>query len=160
MDKTCCPQYPIKCKAGDYRPSKSNKKVIKRFNKYINSGVRPSKAEEQAIRATMEVNGEDFPQESMTSAPLEDMADTDVDLSRVPVVEERSSGPVVSPAGQQDTQQESKDNPESSGISRGETDTGAEARSNKTPTPGQPVHDQSSKVPKSHVWWHHLQAYS
>ena len=35
MNKTCCPLYTIKCEALKFKPSKSQKKVIKRFVNYI-----------------------------------------------------------------------------------------------------------------------------
>ena len=42
MDKTCCPQYVIRCPVDQFRPTKSHKKVMKRNNKYLNTGVKPS----------------------------------------------------------------------------------------------------------------------
>lgn len=42
MDLTCCPQYTIRQDATNYRLSKSHKKVIKRVNRYLISGERPS----------------------------------------------------------------------------------------------------------------------
>ena len=41
MDKTCCPQYAIKCEVLNFKLNKSHKKVVKRVNKYLNSGVKP-----------------------------------------------------------------------------------------------------------------------
>ena len=41
MDKTCCPQYAIKCEALNFKLNKSHKKVLKRVNKYLNTGVKP-----------------------------------------------------------------------------------------------------------------------
>ncbi|KAL4709062.1 hypothetical protein ACJJTC_005923 [Scirpophaga incertulas] len=35
MDVTCCPMYTIRCKALDFKASKSQKKILKRFNKYL-----------------------------------------------------------------------------------------------------------------------------
>lgn len=39
MDKTCCPQYTIRCKPLELALSKSQKKVLKRFNNFLNDGV-------------------------------------------------------------------------------------------------------------------------
>lgn len=39
MNKTCCPQYTIKCDVMGFKPSKSQKKVLKKVNKYLNTGV-------------------------------------------------------------------------------------------------------------------------
>ncbi|XP_059052630.1 arginyl-tRNA--protein transferase 1 [Achroia grisella] len=35
MDVTCCPMYTIRCKALEFKATKSQKKVLKRFNKYL-----------------------------------------------------------------------------------------------------------------------------
>ena len=35
MNKTCCPQYPIRCNVKEFIPRKSHKKVMKRFRNYI-----------------------------------------------------------------------------------------------------------------------------
>ncbi|CAH1129279.1 unnamed protein product [Ceutorhynchus assimilis] len=39
MDKTCCPQYTIKCDATEFTLNKSHKKIIKKFNKFLKDGV-------------------------------------------------------------------------------------------------------------------------
>ena len=51
MDKTCCPQYAIKCEVLNFKLNKSHKKVVKRVNKYLNSGVKPgsSKTDSEKI---------------------------------------------------------------------------------------------------------------
>lgn len=38
MDKTCCPQYTIRCQVLDYRLSKSQKKILKRMTMYLVNG--------------------------------------------------------------------------------------------------------------------------
>lgn len=40
MNQTCCPQYPIRCNALEFKLSKSQKKVIKKVNKYLNTGCK------------------------------------------------------------------------------------------------------------------------
>ncbi|KAJ1526140.1 hypothetical protein ONE63_009301 [Megalurothrips usitatus] len=40
MDKICCPMYTIRCNAVDFKPSKSQKKVIKRMNRFLVHGER------------------------------------------------------------------------------------------------------------------------
>ncbi|XP_038222784.1 arginyl-tRNA--protein transferase 1 [Zerene cesonia] len=37
----CCPMYTIRCRALEFRPSKSQKKVLKRFNKYLVGEIEP-----------------------------------------------------------------------------------------------------------------------
>ncbi|XP_077585446.1 arginyl-tRNA--protein transferase 1 isoform X2 [Stigmatopora nigra] len=41
MNKTCCPQYTIRCHAGKFQPSKSHKKILKRVNKFLSNGIVP-----------------------------------------------------------------------------------------------------------------------
>lgn len=37
---TCCPLYTIKCEAGNFKMSKSHKKILKRMNKFLRDGKR------------------------------------------------------------------------------------------------------------------------
>ncbi|XP_022916864.2 arginyl-tRNA--protein transferase 1 isoform X2 [Onthophagus taurus] len=39
MKETCCPQYTIRCDTGSFKLSKSQKKVIKKFNKWLHDGL-------------------------------------------------------------------------------------------------------------------------
>ena len=41
MSIMCCPSYTIKCAANDFQMSKSQKKVLKNFAKYISTGLKP-----------------------------------------------------------------------------------------------------------------------
>ena len=43
MDKTCCPQYTIKCDATQFKLTKSQKKVLKNFRNFIIQGSDPPK---------------------------------------------------------------------------------------------------------------------
>ena len=40
MSETCCPQYAIRCDVADFKLTRSQKKVIKRVTKYLNTGER------------------------------------------------------------------------------------------------------------------------
>ena len=40
MTETCCPQYAIRCDVADFKLTRSQKKVIKRVTKYLNTGER------------------------------------------------------------------------------------------------------------------------
>lgn len=42
MDKTCCPQYTIRLDVRSPKLRRSQKKVIKHFNKFLTTGVRPT----------------------------------------------------------------------------------------------------------------------
>ncbi|XP_066917674.1 arginyl-tRNA--protein transferase 1-like isoform X1 [Clytia hemisphaerica] len=51
MDRTCCPQYTIRLDVTNAKLRKSQKKVIKNFNKYLTTGIRPkqpSKTDQKA----------------------------------------------------------------------------------------------------------------
>ncbi|TDH01054.1 hypothetical protein EPR50_G00176130 [Perca flavescens] len=41
LNKTCCPQYTIRCHAPKFQPSKSHKKVMKKISKFISKGELP-----------------------------------------------------------------------------------------------------------------------
>uniref|UniRef100_A0A665TUV3 Arginyl-tRNA--protein transferase 1 n=1 Tax=Echeneis naucrates TaxID=173247 RepID=A0A665TUV3_ECHNA len=41
MNKTCCPQYTIRCHALKFQPSKSHKKILKKMSKFISKGELP-----------------------------------------------------------------------------------------------------------------------
>ncbi|KAF7669063.1 hypothetical protein LDENG_00245420, partial [Lucifuga dentata] len=41
MNKTCCPQYTIRCHALKFQPSKSHKKILKKMSKFILKGELP-----------------------------------------------------------------------------------------------------------------------
>ncbi|XP_056106626.1 arginyl-tRNA--protein transferase 1 isoform X7 [Rhinichthys klamathensis goyatoka] len=41
MNKTCCPQYTIRCHALNFHPSKTHKKTLKRVNKFLSKGEMP-----------------------------------------------------------------------------------------------------------------------
>jgi len=38
MNRTCCPQYPIRCDVANLRLTKSQKRVIKQVNRYLSCG--------------------------------------------------------------------------------------------------------------------------
>uniref|UniRef100_A0A8C4NX94 Arginyl-tRNA--protein transferase 1 n=1 Tax=Dicentrarchus labrax TaxID=13489 RepID=A0A8C4NX94_DICLA len=41
MNKTCCPQYTIRCHALKFQPSKSHKKILKKMSKFLSKGELP-----------------------------------------------------------------------------------------------------------------------
>ncbi|XP_074502757.1 arginyl-tRNA--protein transferase 1 isoform X2 [Sebastes fasciatus] len=41
MNKTCCPQYTIRCHATKFQPSKSHKKIMKKVSKFMSKGELP-----------------------------------------------------------------------------------------------------------------------
>ncbi len=87
MDKTCCPQYTIKCDVKNFKLSKSNKKVIKRNNKYFNHDVKPGSGglreggEEDLVDGAMP-NICDIPTEKVEAGKL--VLPGDIDMSKMP----------------------------------------------------------------------------
>uniref|UniRef100_A0A1B6E864 Arginyl-tRNA--protein transferase 1 n=2 Tax=Clastoptera arizonana TaxID=38151 RepID=A0A1B6E864_9HEMI len=57
MNKTCCPMYTIKCAALDFKLSKSQKKVLKRVNRFLNGDL-------NKVKSDMELNSKDVTIES------------------------------------------------------------------------------------------------
>ncbi|XP_043111902.1 arginyl-tRNA--protein transferase 1-like isoform X3 [Puntigrus tetrazona] len=41
MNKTCCPQYTIRCHALNFNPSKTHKKTLKKVNRFLSKGEMP-----------------------------------------------------------------------------------------------------------------------
>uniref|UniRef100_A0A9J7ZG15 Arginyl-tRNA--protein transferase 1 n=1 Tax=Cyprinus carpio carpio TaxID=630221 RepID=A0A9J7ZG15_CYPCA len=41
MNKTCCPQYTIRCHALNFHPSKTHKKTLKKVNRFLSKGEMP-----------------------------------------------------------------------------------------------------------------------
>ncbi|XP_071375736.1 arginyl-tRNA--protein transferase 1 isoform X3 [Centroberyx affinis] len=42
MNKTCCPQYTIRCHALNFQPSRSHKKILKKISKFLSKGELPT----------------------------------------------------------------------------------------------------------------------
>ncbi|KAL1263614.1 hypothetical protein QQF64_006353, partial [Cirrhinus molitorella] len=47
MNKTCCPQYTIRCHALNFHPSKTHKKTLKKVNKFLSKGEMPVEKQEE-----------------------------------------------------------------------------------------------------------------
>ncbi|XP_049592294.1 arginyl-tRNA--protein transferase 1 isoform X5 [Syngnathus scovelli] len=83
MNKTCCPQYPIRCHTVKFKPSKSHKKILKKFNKYICKGVIPKEHEvAQPMDSVCEVAGPKEPSKKMECA----ITDVQKELAECPAV--------------------------------------------------------------------------
>ncbi|XP_052468442.1 arginyl-tRNA--protein transferase 1 isoform X3 [Carassius gibelio] len=48
MDKTCCPQYTIRCHALNFHPSKTHKKTLKKVNRFLSKGEMPVERHDEA----------------------------------------------------------------------------------------------------------------
>ncbi|XP_022122266.2 arginyl-tRNA--protein transferase 1 isoform X1 [Pieris rapae] len=56
LDIICCPMYTIRCRALEFKASKSQKKVLKRFNKYLTGEYDLASAERKASSSSEEMN--------------------------------------------------------------------------------------------------------
>ncbi|KAJ9577113.1 hypothetical protein L9F63_006321, partial [Diploptera punctata] len=63
MNVTCCPMYTIKCAAVDFKLSKSQKKVLKRVNRFLSHGDTKAVADDSvsAGGSSLTSEGSDFP---------------------------------------------------------------------------------------------------
>ncbi|XP_052006802.1 arginyl-tRNA--protein transferase 1-like isoform X2 [Xyrauchen texanus] len=57
MNKTCCPQYTIRCHALNFHPSKTHKKTLKRVNKFLSSGEMPVEQNDGGQGVLEEIRG-------------------------------------------------------------------------------------------------------
>ncbi|KAL7420005.1 Arginyl-tRNA--protein transferase 1 [Cryptotrichosporon argae] len=49
MARTCCPQYTIRLDALAFRPNKRQRQVVNRFNRFLETGLRPGEAESDGV---------------------------------------------------------------------------------------------------------------
>ncbi len=79
MDRTCCPQYTIRCDVGQFQPTRSHKKVLKKFRNFIINGrkekvdyeVRDDKDGEKE-EVTASAKGQEGEEESDSEMALDD----------------------------------------------------------------------------------------
>ncbi|TNN33465.1 Arginyl-tRNA--protein transferase 1 [Liparis tanakae] len=105
LDKTCCPQYTIRCHALKFQPSKSHKKVLKKMSKFLSNGELPAGQEDaprlvsvsrRVLEAALCLAGEPMDSLCGEAAPRE---------------ESHACRPEVTPAAIADIQQEVPENP-------------------------------------------------
>ncbi|XP_023162216.1 arginyl-tRNA--protein transferase 1 isoform X1 [Drosophila hydei] len=58
-DKTCCPCYTIKCDALEFKLTKSNKRILRRMNKFLRDGKREPNEEHQTPGQPKNGDGDD-----------------------------------------------------------------------------------------------------
>ncbi|XP_051936444.1 arginyl-tRNA--protein transferase 1 isoform X4 [Hippocampus zosterae] len=69
MNKTCCPQYTIRCHAAKFQPTKSHKKILKKINKYICKGILTKESEPgELMDSVCEVEGPQEPSKGIECA--------------------------------------------------------------------------------------------
>ncbi|XP_042625436.1 arginyl-tRNA--protein transferase 1-like isoform X4 [Cyprinus carpio] len=54
MNKTCCPQYTIRCHALNFHPSKTHKKTLKKVNRFLSRGEMPVERHDEGHEGLLE----------------------------------------------------------------------------------------------------------
>ena len=119
MNKTCCPLYTIKCEALNFKPTKSQKKIVKKFVNYVLNDVRPGggggggssiKDGEGMEEASEDCGKNDHLQSQIDN--VENNLKMDIDVSNLPlenVPENRSNVNISSKDGIKNTEANSCD---------------------------------------------------
>ncbi|KAJ8418069.1 hypothetical protein AAFF_G00137780 [Aldrovandia affinis] len=66
MDKTCCPQYTIRCHILNFQPSKAHKKILKKMSKFLCKGEMPAECDGEPMETLCNEVG---PQETPKACP-------------------------------------------------------------------------------------------
>ncbi|CAI5653577.1 unnamed protein product [Oreochromis niloticus] len=106
MQKTCCPQYTIRCHALKFQPSKSHKKILKKMNRFISKGELQKGQEDCAGEPMDSVCEEAGPQE-LSKVHLKCTALTDIqkDATEFPsTTEVQKEAADATPTGSQTSQ--------------------------------------------------------
>uniref|UniRef100_A0AAY4E080 Arginyl-tRNA--protein transferase 1 n=1 Tax=Denticeps clupeoides TaxID=299321 RepID=A0AAY4E080_9TELE len=53
MNKTCCPQYTIRCHVLNFQPSKTHKKIMKKMTKFLSKGEMPDDDGEEKVSTVL-----------------------------------------------------------------------------------------------------------
>jgi len=75
MNKTCCPQYTIKCDATQFQMTKSQKKIIKRFRNYIIKGGDLPKNDFKASSINNDLNSDDDSEAEFSDCEADNIQD-------------------------------------------------------------------------------------
>ncbi|XP_039995346.1 arginyl-tRNA--protein transferase 1 isoform X4 [Xiphias gladius] len=90
MNKTCCPQYTIRCHVLKFQPSKSHKKILKKMSKFISKGELPTGQDDGEPMDS--VCGEEGPRElsKVCHAEMKCVAITDIqkEVAECPTITE------------------------------------------------------------------------
>ncbi|XP_038048103.1 arginyl-tRNA--protein transferase 1-like isoform X2 [Patiria miniata] len=83
MDKMCCPCYTIKCAALEFKPSKSQRKVIKKMIRFLRTGERPSCNPKLSEDAATDEDGDACPGTSEHPAQEKELRKKMTEASRI-----------------------------------------------------------------------------
>ncbi|XP_017835838.1 arginyl-tRNA--protein transferase 1 isoform X3 [Drosophila busckii] len=85
-DITCCPCYTIKCNAQEFKLSKSNKRILRRMNKFLRDGKCESSDGVPSKQGAKDGNGDDVDIEVNAAEPQPQLPDNKpsvIDIDRV-----------------------------------------------------------------------------
>eukprot|EP00064_Thunnus_orientalis_P000172 superscaffoldBa00000008_g172 len=90
MNKTCCPQYTIRCHALKFQPSKSHKKILKKMSKFISKEELPKGQEDgEPMDSVCEEAGPREPsQVCHAEVKCTDITDIQKEISECPAITE------------------------------------------------------------------------
>lgn len=71
MDMTCCPMYTIKCDVLNFKPTKSQKKVIKKFNKFLAALSEGTEQTDRKMSTSSDTDVENTPAEMIMNLAAE-----------------------------------------------------------------------------------------
>jgi arginine-tRNA-protein transferase len=65
MERTCCPQYTIRLKAKEFKLTKGQKKILSKFNRYIQGTWSPDKDHQEKENNTKKPPKDNTPKQLM-----------------------------------------------------------------------------------------------
>ncbi|XP_043867179.1 arginyl-tRNA--protein transferase 1 isoform X5 [Drosophila mojavensis] len=86
-DKTCCPCYTIKCDALEFKLSKSNKRILRRMNKFLRDGKRDPNEQQHTPGQPKNGDGDDVDVSSSASESQPQLPDKKPSVLNVEHVE-------------------------------------------------------------------------
>ncbi|KAM7409077.1 hypothetical protein PAMA_002671 [Pampus argenteus] len=111
MNKTCCPQYTIRCHALKFQPSKSHKKILKKISKFISKGELPKGQEDgEPMDSVCEETGPREPSKvCQAEAKCAAITDVQTEISERPAItevqtEEADAAPTTSETPRKDAE--------------------------------------------------------
>ncbi|KAG1701261.1 Arginyl-tRNA--protein transferase 1 [Nymphon striatum] len=80
LHKACCPQYTISCDTTNFVLSRSQKKVLKCMNRFLQTGIKPKK---DLIKMETEYSEDDFPEKSVEYKKLKESPSLEKDILKI-----------------------------------------------------------------------------
>ncbi|XP_061765986.1 arginyl-tRNA--protein transferase 1-like isoform X3 [Nerophis ophidion] len=122
LNKTCCPQYTIRCDPVKFQPSKSHKKILKKMNKFLSKGELPKGPGEpgEPMDSVCEESGAREPSIKMPKSAITDIPKEALECPAITVVKRN----------------EADTTPTGSELSRGDPGSVSDRKTTPAPKPG------------------------